>query len=88
MHDDDVPIERWLITGADRCDVCRAHAYAWVRTPSTGDYLFFCAHHWAKHKPALIAQYGAWGDETARLYEDEAARHVYSDPPEVIKAKK
>jgi hypothetical protein len=53
------------VTAADRCDRCGAQAYA--SATLTTAVLFFCAHHWREHGPALRAQGAIVHDETATL---------------------
>lgn len=38
--------------GEDRCDRCRAEAFA--RVTVSGTDLFFCGHHFTEHEPALV----------------------------------
>ena len=55
----------YLLNSGDRCDVCQAQAYVYVKFES-GD-LLFCLHHWNDNKK--IAELAAVEvvDESARL---------------------
>lgn len=44
-------LERRDLNALDRCDACGARA--WVRAVMPASELLFCAHHAARHLPAL-----------------------------------
>jgi hypothetical protein len=54
-------METLVLTAADRCDRCSAHAYVLVSVfvPDSGDHeLLFCAHDYQQHE-AKLANSGA-----------------------------
>jgi hypothetical protein len=40
----------------DRCDACGAEAQCRVESPTTGNFLDLCGHHFRKYAPAI----GEW----------------------------
>ena len=54
------------LSGADRCDRCRAQAYVRATFPS-GAELLFCGHHANEHRAALLVAGAAFHDESHEI---------------------
>lgn len=66
--------QKFKLSAVDRADCCDARAYYKVQLQSK-NLLFFCHHHYSKHKNALLLQALRVRDESAQLTHN---RHVGS----------
>lgn len=74
-----------VLDHADRCDRCRSRAYVYtilVFGTFTGE-LFWCRHHWLKHREAVAPFVAAIADESRQLFE-----HIKPpEPTELLRMK-
>lgn len=66
--------QKFKLTAIDRADCCDARAYYKVELKSSR-LLYFCHHHYMKHKKALLLQTLRVRDESVQLTHN---RHVGS----------
>ena len=60
---------KYQLTAFDRCDRCGAQA--WVKASGVNGELYFCSHHYNKHKEEIVKWSFEIIDETERLVEDK-----------------
>jgi len=70
------PVNAPILDHADRCDRCGSRAYVWtvLAFKTNIGELFWCRHHWLKHREALGPHIGAMVNESRQLFE-----HVKDD---------